>query len=264
MYKDSETTFNLKDHLWTLVPPRERAVHHPRRTRRGSDLRRLPLRRLSPDDPARRRRARLSPVRERGRQRRQRAARGHLHRTAHGGLPRLRQVREVQPLRAAAGSAGAVRPWPTATPGTCTPPTRSAGRQSREPPMQTMKAVVLERACSARELRLTHGADSGGVAGVGPGGRQGLRDQPLGTLHADGGGERSAHPTAEDPWNRVRRRNRRSRPTAGCAKGQRVVALMGGMGRSFDGSYAEYALLPSSHVFAVEAECALGRARGDS
>jgi len=31
--------------------------------------------------------------------------------------------------------------------------------------------------------------------------------------------------------------------------GQRVVALMGGMGRSFDGSYAEYALLPISHVF---------------
>ena len=31
--------------------------------------------------------------------------------------------------------------------------------------------------------------------------------------------------------------------------GQRVVALMGGMGRSFDGSYAEYALLPVSHVF---------------
>lgn len=31
--------------------------------------------------------------------------------------------------------------------------------------------------------------------------------------------------------------------------GQRVVALMGGIGRSFDGSYAEYALLPVSHVF---------------
>jgi NADPH:quinone reductase-like Zn-dependent oxidoreductase len=33
--------------------------------------------------------------------------------------------------------------------------------------------------------------------------------------------------------------------------GQRVVALMGGMGRSFNGSYAEYALLPAHHVFAV-------------
>jgi NADPH:quinone reductase len=37
-------------------------------------------------------------------------------------------------------------------------------------------------------------------------------------------------------------------------KGQRVVALMGGMGRSFDGSYAEYALLPQSVVFAVESD----------
>ncbi len=34
--------------------------------------------------------------------------------------------------------------------------------------------------------------------------------------------------------------------------GQRVIALMGGMGRSFNGSYAEYALLPVSHVFPVE------------
>ncbi len=33
--------------------------------------------------------------------------------------------------------------------------------------------------------------------------------------------------------------------------GQRVIALMGGMGRSFNGSYAEYVLLPESHVFAV-------------
>lgn len=33
--------------------------------------------------------------------------------------------------------------------------------------------------------------------------------------------------------------------------GQKVVALMGGMGRSFNGSYAEYALLPAHHVFAI-------------
>lgn len=34
-------------------------------------------------------------------------------------------------------------------------------------------------------------------------------------------------------------------------KGDRVIALMGGMGRSFDGSYSEYALLPASHLFVV-------------
>ena len=36
--------------------------------------------------------------------------------------------------------------------------------------------------------------------------------------------------------------------------GQKVVALMGGMGRSFNGSYAEYALLPVHHVFSVDTE----------
>ncbi len=36
--------------------------------------------------------------------------------------------------------------------------------------------------------------------------------------------------------------------------GQKVVALMGGMGRSFDGSYAEYALLPAKQVFAIDSE----------
>ena len=39
---------------------------------------------------------------------------------------------------------------------------------------------------------------------------------------------------------------------SGLAKGQKVAALMGGMGRSFNGSYAEYALLPISHVLPVE------------
>jgi NADPH:quinone reductase-like Zn-dependent oxidoreductase len=35
-------------------------------------------------------------------------------------------------------------------------------------------------------------------------------------------------------------------------KGQKVVALMGGMGRSFDGSYAEYTLIPAKNVFFVD------------
>lgn len=39
---------------------------------------------------------------------------------------------------------------------------------------------------------------------------------------------------------------------SGLQKGQKVASLMGGMGRSFDGSYAEYALLPISHVFPIE------------
>lgn len=37
-------------------------------------------------------------------------------------------------------------------------------------------------------------------------------------------------------------------------KGQKICALMGGMGRSFNGSYAEYALLPEHHVFSIETD----------
>lgn len=36
--------------------------------------------------------------------------------------------------------------------------------------------------------------------------------------------------------------------------GDKVVAVMGGMGRSFNGSYEDYALLPRSHVFRVQTE----------
>ena len=41
---------------------------------------------------------------------------------------------------------------------------------------------------------------------------------------------------------------------SGLAVGQKVAALMGGMGRSFNGSYAEYALLPVHHVFPVDTD----------
>lgn len=34
-------------------------------------------------------------------------------------------------------------------------------------------------------------------------------------------------------------------------KGEKVIALMGGMGRTFDGSYAEYTLVPRKNVFIV-------------
>lgn len=41
---------------------------------------------------------------------------------------------------------------------------------------------------------------------------------------------------------------------SGLAVGQKVAALMGGMGRSFWGSYAEYALLPRRIVFPIESD----------
>ena len=37
-------------------------------------------------------------------------------------------------------------------------------------------------------------------------------------------------------------------------KWQKVCALMGGMGRSFNGSYAEYALLPEHHIFTIKTD----------
>lgn len=37
-------------------------------------------------------------------------------------------------------------------------------------------------------------------------------------------------------------------------KGEKIAALMGGMGRSFNGSYAEYVLLPTSHVFSAQTD----------
>ena len=41
-------------------------------------------------------------------------------------------------------------------------------------------------------------------------------------------------------------------PGTDLSPGQRVAALMGGMGREYDGSYAEYTRVPRAHVFAVE------------
>ena len=41
---------------------------------------------------------------------------------------------------------------------------------------------------------------------------------------------------------------------SGLEVGQKIVALMGGMGRSFNGSYAEYALLPRRIVFPMESD----------
>ncbi len=43
-------------------------------------------------------------------------------------------------------------------------------------------------------------------------------------------------------------------PSGQLAPGQRVAAMMGGMGRQFDGSYAEYTSVPASSVFPLETE----------
>jgi len=43
-------------------------------------------------------------------------------------------------------------------------------------------------------------------------------------------------------------------PTGQLTKGQKVAAIMGGMGRTFDGGYAEYTLVPESIVFPFESD----------
>ena len=43
-------------------------------------------------------------------------------------------------------------------------------------------------------------------------------------------------------------------PGTDLEEGQRVAAMMGGMGREFDGSYAEYTLVPRANVFEVKVE----------
>ena len=119
--------------------------------------------------------------------------------------------------------------------------------------MQTMKAVVLEGACSARKLRLS----TVPIPPVIPG-------WILVKVKAFGINRSEVYMRtveANSPHIKLPRI-----PGIECAgeiaepsdspfrKGQRVVALMGGMGRSFDGSYAEYSLLPSSNVFAVDTD----------
>ena len=43
-------------------------------------------------------------------------------------------------------------------------------------------------------------------------------------------------------------------PGSNLPAGQRVVAMMGGMGRQFDGSYAEYVLVPQQNVFPIHTQ----------
>jgi len=43
-------------------------------------------------------------------------------------------------------------------------------------------------------------------------------------------------------------------PGTGLRPGQQVVAMMGGMGRAYDGGYAEYAVVPASQVIPVETD----------
>ncbi len=113
-----------------------------------------------------------------------------------------------------------------------------------------MKAIVIEKACEASELRVTDVP----VPEVKPGWVL-IRVRAFGINHSEvllrqfEADRPYIHtpiiPGIECVGEIVDKSDTRF------VNGQRVMALMGGMGRSFDGSYAEYVLMPASHVFAV-------------
>lgn len=48
-------------------------------------------------------------------------------------------------------------------------------------------------------------------------------------------------------------------PGSTLSAGQKIAAMMGGMGRQFDGSYAEFVLVPQANVFPLETDLAWGQ-----
>lgn len=76
----------------------------------------------------------------------------------------------------------------------------------------------------------------------------GGRRQPVGNIHTSG-----AFPTATFPRilgiECVGVVADSTTPTL--VPGQKVAALMGGMGREFDGGYAEYILLPNDRIWPI-------------
>lgn len=119
---------------------------------------------------------------------------------------------------------------------------------------KTMRAVVLERSCAPEDMRLSEVP----VPAIKPGwvlvkvkafglnrSELMLRESEVDEGHINTPiipGIECAGVVADRGDSRFR-------------DGERVVALMGGMGRSFDGSYAEYALLPERIVFSIEDSC---------
>ena len=116
-----------------------------------------------------------------------------------------------------------------------------------------MKAIIIDKACSAEDLKVTEAP----VPGINKGKvlvriksfginrseiilRSKEADAPYINLPVIPGIECAG--VVEDPSD------------TNFKKGQTVIALMGGMGRSYNGSYAEYALIPKTNVFSVNSD----------
>ncbi|MDU8924263.1 zinc-binding dehydrogenase [Pasteurellaceae bacterium LIM206] len=115
--------------------------------------------------------------------------------------------------------------------------------------MQTMKAAVLIRPCTAEEFTVSEvpvpAVKSGWVL---------VKIRAFGLNRAEIYTRQGLSPSVKLPRIiGIECVGEVADPSdSGLAVGQKVVSLMKGLGREFDGSYAEYALIPSSQVYPVE------------
>lgn len=116
-----------------------------------------------------------------------------------------------------------------------------------------MKAVVLERPCSAEELRITEVP----IPQVKPGWVL-VKIKAFGINRSELYTRKGQSPSVKLPRIiGIECAGEVADPSdSGLKKGQRVISIMGGLGRDFDGSYAEYALIPASQVYPADSELA--------
>lgn len=114
--------------------------------------------------------------------------------------------------------------------------------------IKTMKAVVIQQACRAEDLRISRvplpAVKSGWVR---------VKIKAFGINRAEILTRNGLSPDVR--WPRIIGIECvgvvDDASDSGLQAGQQVVSMMGGLGRDFDGSYAEYALIPAAQVYPV-------------
>ncbi|MGG4467631.1 zinc-binding alcohol dehydrogenase family protein [Paenibacillus alvei] len=111
-----------------------------------------------------------------------------------------------------------------------------------------MKAVIVEKACTAQELQVTEAE----LPSVKPGWvlvkikALGINRSEIFTRQGDSPSVRLPRIIGIECVGEIE-----DSSDSLYQKGQRVVSLMGGLGREFNGSYAEYALIPTAQVYPI-------------
>ena len=118
--------------------------------------------------------------------------------------------------------------------------------------MATMKAAVIHQAGGPEVIKVESRPVPTPRGGRSVGPRQGVRPQPLQFVHPRRPFARRPLPAAVHGHRGGR--PRRSGPRRRVPRGDTVATAMGGMGRQFDGSYAEYTCVAASNVQAIKAE----------